>query len=207
MPKINAESLQAHVLRQRDRVLDVAFAIFEQEGVDAATMERIAADSGLARNSLYKYFPDRHRMLFESVMWRIENLLAASRDTIQKHPSPVERVLAWVEAVAEFCGGAEQRLLQLAGVLPIPHSELRRRIQLAHVRMLEQLRSDFAEALAGSRLDPQLWVVIFEVTARAAGQYGHDHGDLPRAVRECRMVCHGFFLTRYTPTGIRVLQP
>lgn len=206
MPRIQAETLKLHTQRQREKILSAAFEILECDGYPAATMDRIATESGMARNSLYKYFSDRQRLLFESVLRRVETLLAAAAADICRHTAPIDRILAWVDAVAAYCGGTEQRFLKLLAQIEIPQAEVRRRLRLQHLRMFDQLRADFIEAHAGTGLDPELWAIVFDGTARVAGQYGFEHGNLDQARKECRMVCRGHFLTRYTSAGAVVLH-
>src|SRR5690606_10118161 len=63
VPRISAESVAAHVARQEAAVLDAAVRLFSERGYSEVTIGDIAAEVGLARNSLYRYFPDKDHIL------------------------------------------------------------------------------------------------------------------------------------------------
>jgi AcrR family transcriptional regulator len=44
---------------RRDRLIDAAQAVFAREGLRGASMERIAAEAGVARATVYAYFTDK----------------------------------------------------------------------------------------------------------------------------------------------------
>ena len=50
-------------LQQLDHLADVAWELFEAEGYDAVTMERIAAVADVAKGTLYKHFPVKEALL------------------------------------------------------------------------------------------------------------------------------------------------
>lgn len=49
--------------QQLDRLADTAWTLFETEGYDTVTMERIAAVADVAKGTLYKYFPVKEALL------------------------------------------------------------------------------------------------------------------------------------------------
>lgn len=48
----------------RARLERAAFDLFEQRGYDSTTAQEIAAAAGLARSSFFRYFRDKHEILF-----------------------------------------------------------------------------------------------------------------------------------------------
>ncbi|MBB5019306.1 AcrR family transcriptional regulator [Chitinivorax tropicus] len=46
-----------------DLIIDIAMALFDREGFDEITMERIAAEADVAKATLYKYFPVKEAIL------------------------------------------------------------------------------------------------------------------------------------------------
>ena len=50
-------------LQQLDHLADTAWALFEAEGYEAVTMERIAAEADVAKATLYKHFPVKEALL------------------------------------------------------------------------------------------------------------------------------------------------
>ena len=50
-------------LQQLDHLADTAWTLFEAEGYEAVTMERIAAEADVAKATLYKHFPVKEALL------------------------------------------------------------------------------------------------------------------------------------------------
>ena len=67
MPKINAASIEEHVSRQKELLLDEASKLFRRKGFRATDMADIANAMGLARNSLYRYYPNKDHILVACV--------------------------------------------------------------------------------------------------------------------------------------------
>ncbi|GHJ94339.1 TetR family transcriptional regulator [Streptomyces sp. NE5-10] len=111
MPKIHAASVADHRSQQRAALLDAAREVLAEGDASKVTFAEVARRTGLARNSVYKYFPDRGHLLTEVVReaaprWteRILAALAAAGD------SPEERVAAHVTAQLEMVRDGEHRV-------------------------------------------------------------------------------------------------
>jgi mycofactocin system transcriptional regulator len=61
----------------RDEVARVALQRFATEGFDATTLDDIAAELGLARRTLFRYFPSKNDMVWGDFGWVLERLRAA----------------------------------------------------------------------------------------------------------------------------------
>ncbi|MEU6975531.1 TetR/AcrR family transcriptional regulator [Streptomyces sp. NPDC046371] len=111
MPKIHAATVADHRTQQRAALLDAARELLAEGDASKVTFAAVARRTGLARNSVYKYFPDRQHLLTEVVReaaprWteRIHAALAAAGD------SPEERVAAYVTAQLEMVRDGEHRI-------------------------------------------------------------------------------------------------
>jgi len=49
-----------HLMRRRAEILAAAAAVFDANGYAATTMDAVAARAGVAKGSLYNYFPSKH---------------------------------------------------------------------------------------------------------------------------------------------------
>ena len=85
---------------QRDQIRGAAAALFARRGFTAATMNEVAAASGVSKATLYHYFSDKHALL---------------EDIVRSHVARLEALVALPPAAAaEPVGeGAEQRLRRL----------------------------------------------------------------------------------------------
>lgn len=63
MPKLWKESIDAHRHAVRQATLDAAARLVAENGLRSVTMSRIAQETGIARATLYTYFPDVEAVL------------------------------------------------------------------------------------------------------------------------------------------------
>ena len=63
MPKLWNETIQEHRRAVHDATLDTTAALVAEHGLASVTMSRIAAETGIGRATLYKYFPDVEAIL------------------------------------------------------------------------------------------------------------------------------------------------
>ncbi len=63
MPKLWNATIETHRREVRDAILDTAAALVAEHGLLSVTMSRIAAETGIGRATLYKYFPDVEAVL------------------------------------------------------------------------------------------------------------------------------------------------
>ena len=76
---------------QRSSILDAAEKLFVEKGLENTKMTDIAAQAGITRMSLYRYFPDRHPIAFEIAIRMLKKIIdtsgfdeqAVSMDVIQ----------------------------------------------------------------------------------------------------------------------------
>ncbi|MGD0557747.1 MAG: TetR/AcrR family transcriptional regulator [Streptosporangiaceae bacterium] len=83
MPKLWTDTIEEHRQAVHDAALDTVAALVREHGLASVTMSRIAAEAGIGRATLYKYFPDVEAVLaawHEREITRHLAELAAARD-------------------------------------------------------------------------------------------------------------------------------
>jgi AcrR family transcriptional regulator len=91
---------RADAVRNRERVLEAAKAVFSQGGPEAS-LEAVARRAGVGIGTLYRHFPTREA-LFEAVYRReVEQLVKLAQDLGGKM-TPVEALRCWLRAGVEF---------------------------------------------------------------------------------------------------------
>jgi AcrR family transcriptional regulator len=101
VPKLWSQTIEEHRRAVHDTALDTTAALVAEHGLASVTMSRIAAETGIGRATLYKYFPDVEAIL---AAWHARHVarhleqLAAVRD--QADGSPGERLTAVLTAYA-----------------------------------------------------------------------------------------------------------
>jgi AcrR family transcriptional regulator len=63
VPKLWTDTIEEHRRAVQDATLDATAALVAEHGLAAVTMSRIAAQAGIGRATLYKYFPDVETIL------------------------------------------------------------------------------------------------------------------------------------------------
>ncbi|MEV6202949.1 TetR/AcrR family transcriptional regulator [Streptomyces sp. NPDC051771] len=139
MPKIHAATVADHRSQQRAALLEAAREILTEGDASRVTFAEVARRTGLARNSVYKYFPDRRHLLTEVVReatprWtrRIHAALAAAGE------SPEARVAAFVTVQLEMVRDGEHRIA-LAAADDQDSAALRAGADEAHRALLSPL--------------------------------------------------------------------
>jgi AcrR family transcriptional regulator len=137
VPKLWTETIEEHRRAVHDATLDTTAALVHEHGLAAVTMSKIAAETGIGRATLYKYFPDVEAIL---VAW---------------HERQIGRHLRQLAEAGDQAGGPGQRLAAVLGMYA--HIQHERRdpelAALLHrgehiVRAQQQLRDFIAGLLA-----------------------------------------------------------
>lgn len=138
VPKIRAASVADHRAQQRAALVAAAREILEEGDASAVTFSTVAARTGLARNSVYKYFADRGELLAEVVREATPRWTSRIRAEMTGARTPQEAVAAYVRAQLILVRDGEHRIAQaLAGDRDAV--VLREGAAQAHAQILEPL--------------------------------------------------------------------
>jgi AcrR family transcriptional regulator len=89
----------------RQRILETADRLFYQEGVRAVGIDRIVAEAGVAKMSLYKHFASKDDLILAVLKYREEDVLGFFRSAMEKHAKKVKNPLrAFFVALKDFLG-------------------------------------------------------------------------------------------------------
>lgn len=87
----------------RKRILETADRLFYQEGVRAVGIDRIIAEAGVAKMSLYKHFPSKDDLILEVLKYREVGVLGFFRSAMERHVKKVKNPLrAFFAALKDF---------------------------------------------------------------------------------------------------------
>jgi len=87
-------------VRNRERVLSAAKAVFSVGGEDAS-LEAVARKAGVGIGTLYRHFPTREA-LFEAVYRREVDQLSELAEQLKNEADPVEALRKWLRSNVEF---------------------------------------------------------------------------------------------------------
>src|SRR5437588_4315921 len=91
---------RADAVRNRERLLEAANAVFSAGGPDAS-LEAVARRAGVGIGTLYRHFPTRES-LFEAVYRREVQQLSELAEQLKSEASPVEALRRWLRSNVEF---------------------------------------------------------------------------------------------------------
>lgn len=115
MPRITGPSIAEHVASQEAAVVDAARRLFSERGVAAVSLGDIAAEVGLRRTSLYRYFPTKAHILERWFDLEMDPLVERSRQVIAEAAPAAETLRAWLDVQLDFfTDGAHRALMEAA---------------------------------------------------------------------------------------------
>src|SRR5215470_6406826 len=164
---LKSRKLRADAVRNRERVLAAATAVFSAGGADAS-LEAVARRAGVGIGTLYRHFPTREA-LFEAVYQREVQQLCELAERLKDEAPPVEAIRRGLRAFVEFV--ATKKGMSAALALAVTgFSEL-------HAR-------------SSPRLEKAARILLERAVAAGEIRSGIDPGDLMRAVVGMCLVHH-----------------
>lgn len=137
-PSSSERRLRADARRNREKLVEVAAALFAEQGVDAS-LEEIARRAGVGIGTLYRHFPTREHLVEVLYRREVEALCAAAEELAARHPADV----ALAEWMQRFVGyiAAKRGMAKSLRILLESHGErladTYRKIPVALQRLVE----------------------------------------------------------------------
>ncbi len=158
-PAETSRKLRADAVRNRERVLAAAKAVFSAGGA-GASLEAVARRAGVGIGTLYRHFPTREA-LYEAVYQHEVQQLWELAERLKDETSPVEALRRGMRAIVEFV--ATKKGMSAALALAVTgFSELHDR--------------------SSPRLEKAAGILLKRAVAAGEIRSGIDPGDLMRAV-------------------------
>lgn len=175
---------------RRRAILEAALALIEERGLKGATFELIAQRAGVARGTVFNYFPNKETILVAYFATQLGELARRVAERRERHALPGEppfdglaEIRYLFSELAGFVEGHRELILPISFELLDPNAERSRAAYLA-IPLVELLRSALKRAqAAGSvradysaeRLARTLANVYFITALQwAAYRYGRD---------------------------------
>lgn len=97
MSRISAAARETHGQVRRDQILSAALRLWARQGFDGTPVDAIAREAGLAKGTVYLYFPTKESML-QAVIERYSLLPAIEELTERLRDVPPERTIPLLAA-------------------------------------------------------------------------------------------------------------
>ena len=168
----------------RQRILDTAYDLFSRHGVRAVGVDRIVAESGVAKMSLYRHFPSKDALVLTFLQEREQRWTNdwLADEVAQRGDSPGARMLAIFDVFGEWFRLTDFEGCSFINVL-LEFDDRESEVRQASVVHLGNIRS-FVSGLAedAGAADPdglaRKWHILMKGSIVAAGE-----GDLQAAER------------------------
>jgi AcrR family transcriptional regulator len=134
------------------RILRTAHALFYRDGIRATGIDRVIAESGVAKKTFYRYFPSKDDLVIAFLEFRHQYWMAWFCDALDRHGGTLD---ALVPTLAEWFGGEDYRgcafinsVVEVGGSLPraVEISRDHKRDMTAAIRKLMPAASRSAKA-------------------------------------------------------------
>ncbi len=119
MPQIDAPTVAEHRAQQREALLDGAEQILLEEGHGALTFGHLGERTGLARNSIYRYFSSRDDLIAALCERDMPRWLDELRTAMAAAPDADARIEAFVSTQLRLVVAGAHRLAELLGDAPL----------------------------------------------------------------------------------------
>ena len=207
MPKATKKEIVTAFRTQE--ILAATRKLLDQRGLEAITMEEIAAAAGVAKGTLYLYFQSKDKLIQALITQVGENILQDVESSLQAPGTPPEKLIRMVSVLLEYLN--RERLL-----FPIYARELLRgkqdsrkgfwsHYQEIEERFLTLVTGLFAEGIATGQFipaNPRLLTFLLRGLVRATGYYQRDEGQTDAAQEALPVI-----LTLLSSGLIRAKQP
>lgn len=88
--------------QRRQAIVETAARLFAQEGFAGCEMERVAAKVGIAKGTLYLYFPGKQELFFACVDWGMSWMQQTVRAAAESVSEPFERISVAIRSYLAF---------------------------------------------------------------------------------------------------------
>lgn len=168
---------------KRQAVVDTATRLFAQFGYQAVGIDRIIAESGVAKMTMYKYFPSKNDLIVEVLEQREASVAENLIEFVNSKSDPIERVKAvyewhdrWIKS-SEFSGcmfinAATEYSSREAKVLQASSAQKRR-----FISFFEQLLTPIVGAKQATG-DANKLMILLDGAIVAAQVYGNSHAAM-----------------------------
>jgi AcrR family transcriptional regulator len=188
--KRNRETSEA-----RKRILETADRLFYQDGVRAVGIDRIIAEAGVAKMSLYKHFPSKDDLILEVLKYREEAVLEFFRSAMERHGKkakiPLRAFFAALKDLFESPGFRGCPFQNAAVELADPTHPGTEFVRGHKLRFSEFLRGLIEETVgkAAAKVAPAVSILVEGAIVTAVIQGDPDAADVARDAA-LKLVCH-----------------
>jgi AcrR family transcriptional regulator len=124
----------------RDRILNTARELFYREGARSVGVDTVVAQSGVAKTSLYRWFPSKDALIAAVIEQEAKDRWSGWDYTAQRSPpDPREQLRAQLAGIAKFVSGPKYRGCPFMNVT-VEFADDQHPARLVALEVMEELR-------------------------------------------------------------------
>ena len=133
---------RADALRNRERLLAAALALFTEQGTDVS-LETVAREAGVGVGTLYRHFSTRDALVEAVYLSELDRLHEGAAELLAEHP-PEEALARWMDRFVEYAATKRGMSGALQSVIASgrnPYSQSRTKLVEALMTLLDAGRA------------------------------------------------------------------
>lgn len=134
MPKIAAASIEENRDLRRSAILAAAAQLARRDGLAKLTVGAVAKEAGIARSSVYDYFPSAADIVAEVLADELLDMCDQLADGVAPAKSDAEVVRLWMRSSLAMVADGRHKLLRAAAGIDFPATR-RTQINALHRKM------------------------------------------------------------------------
>jgi len=96
-----ANAYHAHRERQQRRILDAAWKLFDEHGIDRVTMAEITSASGVQPSTMYQYFSNKDDIVWAILRESMQEMSGRAKQRLDRAPNAMARLTALLDFMAD----------------------------------------------------------------------------------------------------------
>lgn len=100
-PPKPASKYHAHRERQGRRILDAAWKLFDERGIDRVTMAEITSASGVQPSTIYQYFSNKDDIVWALLGESMQESSGRAKQSVDAAPNALDRLAALFDFMAD----------------------------------------------------------------------------------------------------------
>ena len=177
MPRIAAENIEEHVRIQSEKILDAASDLFRKNGYRRTDIGDIGEAIGLARNSLYRYFPNKDHILLACVWRDMEPFLEQMQELVNETGDPIEQLETWLDLQLDIATSPAHATMEMISEIRSGSPELHREIQRLHQAPNAIVRETLIRLMPGSPSDIAFCADLIGGLVQSASLHAMQNGN------------------------------
>lgn len=154
MPRIRADSIEAHKAMTRSDIVDAAHEILSEVGSADLSLAEVAHAAGIGRTTLYEYFRDKDDLIASLVEERLPVVVDDLIESVSDIDDAELRILGLASATVRFVISDPVLGVILHRELPRLSAEAQERIRAAHADLAREMTATWRRGVEAGVFRP-----------------------------------------------------